>query len=132
MTGILNMAWLIIVFPALGLTFNAFFSTRFKEEIASTIAIAASGLAFLMSVLVLIALLGLPPEARSVHVPLYTWGVIGNMRLDAGLLIDPLSATMLIVVTFVGTLIHVYSIGYMRGDSRFRRFFVSLHLFMAS
>ena len=132
MTGILNLAWLIIVFPALGLTFNAFFSTRFKEEIASTIAIAASGLAFLMSALVLIALMGLPPEARSVHVPLYTWAVIGTMKLDAGLLIDPLSATMLIVVTFVGTLIHIYSIGYMHGDSRYRRFFVYLNLFMAS
>ena len=63
MTGILNLAWLIIVFPAIGLMFNAFFSTRFKEEIASTIAIAASGLAFVMSALVLIALMGLPPEA---------------------------------------------------------------------
>ena len=132
MTGILNLAWLIIAFPAIGLTFNAFFSMRFKEEIASTIAIAASGLAFVMSALVLIALMGLPSEARSVHVPLYTWAVIGNMKLDAGLLIDPLSATMLMAVTFVGTLIHVYSIGYMHGDSRFRRFFVYLNLFMAS
>ncbi len=132
MKWVFDIAWLIIVFPALGLTFNAFFSARFKEEIASTIAIAAPGLAFLMSALVLIALMGLPPEARSVHVPLYTWAVIGAMRLDAGLLIDPLSATMLIVVTFVGTLIHIYSIGYMHGDSRFRRFFVYLNLFMAS
>jgi NADH-quinone oxidoreductase subunit L len=132
MTGILNLAWLIIIFPAMGLTFNAFFSTRFKEEIASYVAIAASGLAFVMSALVLIALMGLLPEARSVHVPLYTWAVIGNMKLDAGLLIDPLSATMLIVVTFVGTLIHIYSIGYMHGDSRYRRFFVYLNLFMVS
>ena len=73
MTGILNLAWLIIIFPALGLTFNAFFSTRFKEEIASYVAIAASGLSFVMSVWVLIALWGLPPEGRSIHVPLYTW-----------------------------------------------------------
>ena len=64
MKWVFDIAWLIIIFPALGLTFNAFFSTRFKEEIASTIAIAASGLAFVMSALVLIALMGLPPEAR--------------------------------------------------------------------
>jgi NADH-quinone oxidoreductase subunit L len=132
MIGILNLAWLIIVFPVVGLTFNAFFSTRFKEGVASAIAIAASALSFVMSALVLVTLSGLPPEARSVHVPLYTWAVIGNFKLDAGLLIDPLSATMLIGVTLVGTLIHIYSIGYMHGDSRFRRFFVYLNLFMAS
>jgi NADH-quinone oxidoreductase subunit L len=129
---VLYFAWLIIVFPVIGLTFNAFFSTRFKEEIAGYIAIAASGLSFVMSVLVLIALMGLSPDVRTVHVPLYTWAAIGNFTLVAGLLIDPLSATMLIVVTFVGTLIHIYSIGYMHGDSQFRRFFVYLNLFMAS
>jgi NADH-quinone oxidoreductase subunit L len=132
MNGVFGLAWLIIAFPAMGLIFNAFFSTRFREEVASYVAIAASGLAFLMSVLALIALMGLPPEARSVNVPLYTWAAIGNFRLDMGLLIDPLSATMLIVVTFVGTLIHIYSIGYMHGDARFRRFFVYLNLFMTS
>jgi len=132
MNGVFGLAWLIIAFPAMGVIFNSFFSTRFREEIASYVAIAASGLAFLMSVLVLIALMGLPPEARSVNVPLYTWAAIGNFRLDMGLLIDPLSATMLIVVTFVGTLIHIYSIGYMHGDARFRRFFVYLNLFMTS
>jgi len=129
---VFDFAWLIIIFPVIGLTFNAFFSTRFKEEIASYVAIAASGLSFLMSLVVLIALMGLPPDARTVHVPLYTWAVIGNFKLDAGLLIDPLSTTMLMVVTFVGTLIHIYSIGYMHGDSRYRRFFVDLNLFMAS
>ncbi len=132
MTGIFDLAWLIILFPAVGLTFNTFFSTRFKEEIASYVAIAASGLSFVVSALVLIALWGLPPEGRSIHVPLYTWAAIGSFKLDMGLLIDPLSATMLIVVTFVGTLIHIYSIGYMHGDSRYRRFFVYLNLFMTS
>lgn len=129
---VFDFAWLIIVFPAVGVIFNSFFSTRFKEEIASYVAIAASGLAFLMSLLVLTALMGLPPDERSVQVPLYTWLASGNFRLEFGLLIDPLSATMLMVVTFVGTLIHIYSIGYMHGDSRYRRFFVYLNLFMTS
>ena len=132
MTQVFNLAWLIIVFPALGVTFNAFFSTRFKQEIASYVAIAASGLAFLMSLLVLFALMGLPQEHRSVSVPLYTWLASGNFHLELGLLIDTLAATMLMVVTFVGTLIHIYSIGYMHGDSRYRRFFVYLNLFMTS
>jgi len=57
MNVIFNLTWLIIVFPVIGLTFNAFFSTRFKEEIASYVAIAASGLSFLMSLIVLIALM---------------------------------------------------------------------------
>jgi len=129
---VFDFAWLIILLPALGVIWNAFFSARLREEIASYVAIAASGLSFLMSVIVLIALMSLPPEARAIHVRLYEWAVLGHMRLEAGLLIDPLSATMLIVVTLVGTLIHIYSIGYMHGDSRYRRFFVYMNLFMAS
>lgn len=132
MTEILNLAWLIIVFPAAGLTFNAFLSRRFKAEVAGYVAIAASGLSFLMSALVFAALWGLPPDERTIRTPLYTWAVVGDLKLDAGLLIDPLSETMLLVVTFVGTLIHIYSVGYMRGDSRYRRFFVYLNLFMMS
>ena len=133
MTGIFDLAWLIIVFPVFGLTFNAFLSRRFKDEkIASYVAIAASGLSFVMAALVFAALWGLPPEERTLRVPLYTWVAIGNLKLDAGLLIDPLSETMVLVVTFVGTLIHIYSIGYMHGDSRYRRFFVYLNLFMVS
>lgn len=132
MTEILNLAWLIIVFPAAGLTFNAFLSRRFKAEVAGYVAIAALGLSFLMSALVFAALWGLPPDERTIRVPLYTWAVVGDLKLDAGLLIDPLSETMLLVVTFVGTLIHIYSVGYMRGDSRYRRFFVYLNLFMMS
>ena len=81
MTQVFNLAWLIIVFPALGLTFNAFFSTRFREEIASYVAIAASGLAFLMSLLMLFALMGLSPQDRSVQVPLYTWLASGNFHI---------------------------------------------------
>jgi NADH-quinone oxidoreductase subunit L len=129
---VFDFAWLIIVFPALGVIFNSFFSTRFKEESASYVAIAASGLSFLMSLIVLIALMSLPPEARSINVRLYTWVTSGNFHLEAGLLVDPLSATMLMVVTLVGTLIHIYSIGYMHGDPRYRRFFVYMNLFMAS
>ena len=129
---VLYFAWLIIAFPAIGVIFNSFFSTRFKEEIASYVAIAASGLSFVMSLLVVIVLIGLPPEERHVEIPLYTWITSGNLHLEFGLLIDTLSATMLMVVTFVGTLIHIYSIGYMHGDSRYRRFFVYLNLFMTS
>ena len=129
---VFDFAWLIIVFPALGVIFNSFFSTRFKDQVASYVAIAASGLSFLMSVIVLIALMSLPPESRSINVQLYTWVASGNFHLEVGLLIDPLSATMLMVVTFVGTLIHIYSVGYMRGDPRYRRFFVYMNLFMAS
>ena len=129
---VLYFAWLIIAFPAIGVIFNSFFSTRFKEEIASYVAIAASGLSFLMSLLVVVALMGLAPDERHIEIPLYTWVTSGSFHLEMGLLIDTLSATMLMVVTFVGTLIHIYSIGYMHGDSRYRRFFVYLNLFMTS
>ena len=71
-------------------------------------------------------------SSARINVPLYTWLAVGNLHLEFGLLIDTLAATMLMVVTFVGTLIHIYSIGYMHGDSRYRRFFVYLNLFMTS
>ncbi len=132
MTGIFNLAWLIILFPAVGVIFNSLFSTRFREEVASTVAILASALSFVVSLLVVIALLGLPPDQRVVHVPGYNFLTIINLKIDFGLWIDTLSATMLMVVTFVGTLIHIYSVGYMHGDSMYRRFFVYLNLFMTS
>jgi NADH-quinone oxidoreductase subunit L len=83
--------------------------------------------------IVVIALGNLPEELRlhGVNVPGYTFFAIGEMRVEFGLHIDELTAVMLMVVTLVGTLIHIYAIGYMLGDARFQRFFIYLNLFMA-
>src|SRR5262245_54725732 len=75
------------------------------------------------------ALLALPEEQRRVVQTLWTWFEAGSFRANVSLLLDPLSAVMCLVVTFVGFLIHVYSTGYMHGDPGYRRYFVYLNLF---
>src|SRR5437016_6128868 len=73
-----------------------------------------------------------PESARSIVEPLYTWFQVGDFSARVSYLLDPLSAVMILVVTGVGFLIHVYSVGYMAHDRSFRRFFLYLNLFMFS
>src|SRR5512135_1747311 len=133
---IFNLAWLIIVIPVIGLLINTFGGKHRSEAEIGWTAVIASGGAFLVSLLVVIGLLGMPEEARAlnhgVDVPLFTFFQLGPSKVEMGLHIDALTGVMLMVVTFVGTLIHIYAIGYMHGDSRFQRFFIYLNLFMAS
>ncbi|MBW2312557.1 MAG: NADH-quinone oxidoreductase subunit L [Deltaproteobacteria bacterium] len=93
-------------------------------------------LSFLTSILAVSELLGHPAESRALVDELFTWIGAGRFVAEASLLLDPLSAVMIVVVTGVGSLIHVYSIGYMdddhRDDSGFQRFFCYLNLFTFS
>ena len=96
------------------------------------VAVAAVGAAFAGSVLTFFDIVSRHHDERSVIVTAYDWIVTGDFGVSIDFLLDPLSATMLLVVTGVGLLIHIYSIGYMHGDERFPRFFAYLNLFMAS
>jgi NADH-quinone oxidoreductase subunit L len=130
---IFQYAWLIILFPFAGLLINLFGGKKRSERTIGWTAVIFSGLAFVVALVVVIALGSLPEEMRlqGVDVPGYTFWAVGQMHIEFGLHIDDLTAIMLMVVTFVGTVIHVYAIGYMHGDSRFQRFFVYMNLFMA-
>jgi len=134
MEQVFSIAWLIIVLPIIGLLINLVFGRRLSERAIGTVASLAAGAAFLVSLAVVMALAGMEPEARveGVDVPLYTFFSIGEAEVEFGLKLDSLSAVMLMVVTFVGTLIHVYAIGYMHGDPRIQRFFIYMNLFMAA
>ena len=134
MEQVFGIAWLIIVLPIAGLLINLVFGRRMGEREIGAVAAAAAGASFLVSLAVVITLIGLEPEARvhGVEVPLWTFFSIGDTAVEFGLKLDALSGTMLMVVTFVGTLIHIYAIGYMRGDPRLQRFFIYLNLFMAA
>ena len=90
------------------------------------------GLAFVGSVIVFFALHSVPASQRSVVSDGFTWIQAGSFRVDFRVLSDPLSSTMILFVTGVGSLIHLYAIGYMHGDPRFSRFFAYLNLFAAS
>ncbi len=132
---VFQYAWLIIVFPLIGMLINIFGGTRRSEKTIGWTAVLFSTLAFAVSLAVVITLVGLPPEETKLNagfnVPLFTFLSIGKTTIEMGLHIDMLTGVMLMVVTGVGTLIHIYAVGYMHGDPRFQRFFVYFNLFMA-
>lgn len=126
-----NYIYLTILFPFAGFLINGIFGKKIKnEKIIGLIGSTAVGLSFLVSLFSLFQLLSMPVEERSVVVNLFSWMNIGNLHISFGYLVDPLSIVMSLIVTGVGFLIHVYSIGYMHGDKGFWRFFSYLNLFI--
>ncbi len=126
----------IVFFPVIGLLINAFFGHRFGERGVGVIASTASGLSFVVSLLQAISLASRP---EGMIVPFLNWISVGSLDLNWSFQVDTLSVTMMLVVSGIGTLIHIYSIGYMHEDvrhhddpGRYRRFFVYLNLFIAA
>src|SRR4051812_30159614 len=91
-----------------------------------------SAIAFVLGLVFFFALHAKEPAERAVSQHLYSWIPVNGFQVDAGLLFDPLSAVFVLLITGVGTLIHVYSVGYMADDPGRRRFFAYLNLFLAS
>ncbi|OGO42620.1 MAG: hypothetical protein A2W36_01505 [Chloroflexi bacterium RBG_16_58_14] len=120
---------LIILFPVLGLLVNLAVGNRLGEKRVGVVASIASVLAFTVALGTLVTLLRIPQGGE---VLLWKWLKIGALEIPIALKVDALSTTMILVVTGVGTLIHIYAIGYMHGDPRFPRFFVYLNLFLAA
>jgi len=102
---------------------------RLGKGAVGAIACATVGVSFLVAVAGFVKLLGMAPEARLVGAHLFPWIDVGTLRVDAAFLLDPLSAVMILVVTGIGGLIHVYATGYMHDDEAFWRFFAYLNLF---
>ena len=128
--------WLVFA-PALGLLINAFFGHKFSERTIGLIASLASGAAFVISALLAYSVSA--NHGEMVRWRLAEWIHVGSLSLDWTFRIDSLSTTMMLVVSGVGTLIHIYAIGYMHEDvrfksdpKRFQRFFVFLNLFIAA
>ncbi len=128
----LNNLWLIPLFPLLGSLFTGLWRRNLSEKTVGYVACGAVGLSFLCSFIAFLALLTLPPAQRAVEVVVYRWVASGDFQAQMGFLLDPLSGVMLLVVTGVGFLIHVYSMGYMHGDDGFQRYFAYLNLFAFS
>ena len=122
--------WLIPCFPALGFIINAFLGSRTSRTFVSWVACLALFFSFLASLAVFFQFLEMPAAARVFELDLYTWIASGEFRVPIGFRIDALSVIMCLVVTGVGFLIHVYSVGYMHDDPGFKRFFIYLNLFV--
>ena len=120
---------LIPLFPLLAVLLNGFLGRRYSQEVVHRLAWGSVGLSFLCTIGVFadIVRTGTPHE-----VIVYQWIFGGDLTVNFAYLVDPLTCMMLLVVTGVGFLIHVYSVGYMHGESGFIRFFTYMNLFMVS
>ena len=138
----LDLIWLIPLFPAAGFVINGLFGKRMSKTMVGVIACGLVFISFIFSAGAVYQLLQLDSAHRSHTVRLYEWinagpahtseGPLANFRVDWGFLLDPLSSVMILVVTGIGLLIHIYSTGYMHEEDGYYRFFAYLNLFMFS
>lgn len=126
-----NYFYLITLLPFIGFLINGIIGYKIKnEKISGIIGSVTIFGSFLISAVMFFQLLSMDPKQRTITVNIFQWITSGSLNISAAYLIDPLSITMCLIVTGVGFLIHVYSIGYMHGDRGFARFFAFLNLFI--
>ena len=128
----LDLVWIIPALPLAGFLLLVAVGRRMGEPKAGWLATAMCGGAFVATAIVFVGLLGEDPEGRHHVLTLFDWLNVGGFKVEVGFLADPLSITMALFVTGIGTLIHLYSIGYMHGDPKFSKFFVYMNLFVFS
>jgi NADH-quinone oxidoreductase subunit L len=131
-TGVLRLSWLLLAFPVFGavvLLLGGRRTDRWGHLLGVLMPIAS----FVYAVIAFFTLLGFSgPGERSRDLHMYSYVVVGGFNVNMGILLDPLSISFALLITGVGSLIHVYSIGYMAHDSDRRRFFGYLNLFIAA
>ena len=123
--------WWLIALPLAGAAL-LLLGGKATNSFGPLLATALSWGSFILGVVVLLQLLAVDPDQRSTHQILFNWIPAGSFQLSAGLQLDPLSVSFVLLITFVGSLIHVYSLGYMSHDPDKRRFFAYLNLFVAA
>ena len=126
--------WLIPLFPAIGAVINSLLGIRIQRTLGKKwnhgIAIGMMTLSLLTALRAFAQMYALPGNERFLQNTLWTMAEAGNLRFDLAFALDPLSMMMVLIITFVGTLIHVYSTGYMADEPSYWRFFSYLNLFM--
>ena len=130
-TGIFSLLWLVIALPLLG-ALVLLVGGRRTDKWGHLLGTAMAVGSFVLSTLMLIGLMGREEGDRAVAQHLWDWVTVGDFSIGFDLLVDPLSILFMMLITGVGSLIHVYSIGYMEHDPRRRRFFAYLNLFVAA
>src|SRR3954466_1860583 len=130
--GVFSLLWVIIALPALGAAVLLLLGNDRTRGWAHLLGCATVLASFVISLVAFLALLGRADGDRQIGQKVYDWVDAGSFHVDFSLLFDPLSALFLLLVTGVGSLIHIYSVGYMAHDERRPRFFAYLNLFVAS
>ena len=126
----INFVYLVALFPLLGFITLMAIGRRLGEPAAGYLATAAVGGSFLSAVVTFFGLVARDEEERQVTKTVFEWVPVGDFSVDIAFLVDPLSVAMILFVTGIGTLIHLYSIGYMHGDENFSKFFLYLNMFI--
>jgi NADH-quinone oxidoreductase subunit L len=125
---IIKLAALIPLFPLLGFLINGFFGKKISKGLSGAVASLSVLCSFILSLTVFIELQSSAEKSQIVN--LFSWINSGSLKIPFEFLIDPLSTVFLLIITGIGFLIHIYSIGYMHDDEGFSRFFTYLNLFV--
>jgi NADH-quinone oxidoreductase subunit L len=128
MTPALNFAWLIPVLPLLGFLFNLLFGKKAGKGAVTVAAVGSVALSFLLALRLFAAMKGAEGHRLDLH--FFDWIQTGAMSVPFGFTVDPLSGTMMLVITGIGLLIHLYSVGYMHEEEGYYRYFAYLNLFV--
>ena len=127
-----DVVWLIPALPLAGFLLLLVGGRKLGEPRAGILATLMCAGAFAVTLGVYLDLLSKSSEQRQVTKTLFDWVSVGGLQVKLGFLVDPLSITMALFVTGIGSLIHLYAIGYMHGDEKFSKFFLYLNLFAFS
>ena len=130
-TGTAGLAWLLFALPAFG-ALVLLLAGRRADRWGHWLGVATVAGAFVVGLLIFFDTLALDPEQRTRELSLFRWFGVGALQVDFGLRLDPLSLTFVLLITGVGALIHLYSVGYMSHDPGRRRFFGQLNLFVTA
>ncbi len=131
MTG-LKLIWIVPILPLLGAITNGLIGKLLSKRAVTFVALGSTGFSALFALFAFIELLSLDPSSRISESILFTWIESDKFIAEAGIQIDPLSGVFMLIVTGVGFLIHIYSVGYMGHEDGYSRYFAYLNLFMFS
>ncbi|KUJ65838.1 NADH:ubiquinone oxidoreductase subunit L [Streptomyces albus subsp. albus] len=126
-----NLIGLLVAAPLLGAAV-LLCGGRALDRVGHWLGTLLAGVSFLIGAVLFADMLGRSTEDRTLHSHLFSWIPVGGFQADVGFQLDQLSMTFVLLITGVGTLIHIYSVGYMEHDERRRRFFGYLNLFLAA
>ncbi len=120
----------LLLAPLLGFLFNGLRFRSSNGALAGTVATAAAGVSFLCSLILFKDLLAMPAESRLIATRFFEWIAVGDLKIPFGFVVDQISAVMILIITGVGSLIHLFSVGYMSHDERPAKYFAYLNLFL--
>ena len=128
----ISLLWLIPALPFASALVLVLFGSRFSRRATAVVGVGSIGLSALITILVAVSFFSAPPSGSSYTQVLWTWINVAGFEPEIGFYLDPLSVVMVLVVTFVGFLIHIYSAEFMIEDEGYSRFFAYMNLFVAS